>query len=234
MIRSRFNRRASRQLLCVFSSLFFVLVSGPSQAEWTGGVEGGTEVSDAGSTTRLRFRAINDIRPLSHSVYAEWLRDNDGNNSYEIGYVPRYWFTEVVYAFGDARLGVNKALQIDASRYLVAGVGAEPVRSENTSVYAEIGVGTQEFEFASGTETSESIAVARAAAIHSPVENVQLSAEFDASKGEDVDQAEFETGISLAVPTGSIRYSYRKQWLRIGDGDTIEEGKSFFSYSFGF
>lgn len=218
----------------IAAPLALALCAPLAQAEWTGGIEGGTEVSDAGNSTRLRLRATNNVRPFSHYVYAEWLRDNDGNNSYEIGYVPRYWFTETVYAFGDARLGVNKALSIDASRYLVAGVGVEPVRTDTTTIYAEIGAGTQEFEFESGTETSEAIAVARAAAFHLPAENVQLSAEIDASKGEDVEQAEFEAGISLGVPTGSLRYSYRKQWLRIGDGETLEDGKSFFSYSFGF
>jgi len=206
----------------------------PSLAAWTGGIEGGTEISDSGTNTRLRLRATNNIRPVSHYVYAEWIRDDSSNNSYEVGYVPRYWFTDTVYSFADARFGVNRPLDIDASRYLVAGLGIEPVRTNRSSLYAEIGVGTQSFDFGSGLETSESIAVARALAIHRPIDDIQLSFELDASSGEDVVQADAEAGISLRVPTGNLRYSYRQQWLRIGDGETVSDGTSFFSYSFGF
>jgi len=95
-------------------------------------------------------------------------------------------------------------------------------------------VGTQEIDFISGEENSEAIAVARAAAIHQLFETVQLNVEFDASAGDDVDQAELEAGISLRIPTGSLRYSYRQQWLRFGDADIVRDGSSFFSYSFGF
>ena len=143
-------------------------------------------------------------------------------------------FTDNAYLFGDGRFGVNGNLLIDQSRYLVGGVGYEPIRTDTTNVFAEIGAGAQEFDFESGTETSEAIGVARAVALHRPTDNVQLSAEIDANRGEDVERADFEVGISLRIPTGSLRYSYRKQWLRVDGGDLVEDDVAFFSYGFGF
>ena len=113
-------------------------------------------------------------------------------------------------------------------------MGYEPIRTDTTNVFAEIGAGAQEFDFESGTETSEAIGVARAVALHRPTDNVQLSAEIDANRGEDVERADFEVGISLRIPTGSLRYSYRKQWLRVDGGDLVEDDVAFFSYGFGF
>ena len=215
-------------------SLSLLLSSPLAQADWNFGLEGGTEINDGTENTRLRLRASNDGRPFSQLVYAEWRRDSDANNSYEIGYVPRFWFTDNAYLFGDGRFGVNGNLFIDQSRYLVGGVGYEPIRTATTTVFAEIGAGAQEFDFESGEETSEAIGVARAVALHRPADNVQLSAEIDANRGEDVERADFEVGISLRIPTGSLRYSYRKQWLRVDGGELVEDDAAFFSYGFGF
>ena len=215
-------------------SLALLLSSPLARADWNFGLEGGTEINEGTENTRLRLRASNDGRPLSQLVYAEWRRDSDANNSYEIGYKPRFWFTDNAYLFGDGRFGVNGNLLIDQSRYLVGGVGYEPIRTDTTNVFAEIGVGAQEFDFESGTETSEAIGVARAVALHRHTDNVQLSAAIDANRGEDVERADFEVGISLRIPTGSLRYSYRKQWLRVDGGDLVEDDVAFFSYGFGF
>ena len=55
--------KASVTLACL---LFTTTVA---QAEWTGGIEGGTVLSGDENATRVRLRLANDIKPLSHYLY---------------------------------------------------------------------------------------------------------------------------------------------------------------------
>ena len=64
-----------------------------AMAQWSGGIEGGQVLRDDGTATRLRLRANNSSRPLSHFIYADWIRADTGGNIYEVGYRPRYWLS---------------------------------------------------------------------------------------------------------------------------------------------
>jgi len=74
-------------------------------AQWNGGVEGGTVFRDGGTATRLRLKA------------------DKSENIYEIGYRPRYWFTNKFYSFGEGSIRVDRPLLIDSQTLIVGGIG---------------------------------------------------------------------------------------------------------------
>jgi len=131
-------------------------------SDWTYGLEGGSVISDGNSATRIRFRASLDETPLSQYLYVDWVLS--GSDSYELGYKPRYRFTDDVYAFGEARLRIEDALSIDRDTLAIAGIGLQVLSSRTQQVVFEAGLGYQRIDYAAQTgleETGSGVAVLR-------------------------------------------------------------------------
>ena len=86
------NRRSWQTVVFACAALVLSCAAADVSAEWRGSVEGGAQLGSNSSSTRLRLVLRNDQRPLTHYVYAEWLQSGANNDSYAIGYNPRYWF----------------------------------------------------------------------------------------------------------------------------------------------
>ena len=89
-MRSRFDGSAAPAARVPFLGTTLVVLSlltAPALAEWSGGIEGGAVSRGGESATRLRVRLDESTRPLTQSLYAEWLSYADGNG-YRAGYVP--------------------------------------------------------------------------------------------------------------------------------------------------
>jgi len=52
-----------------------LITASTASAEWQGGIEGGTEIRESGAATRLTLTLSNNVRPLSHHISADWIRD---------------------------------------------------------------------------------------------------------------------------------------------------------------
>ncbi|MFK8081129.1 MAG: DUF481 domain-containing protein [Granulosicoccus sp.] len=218
--------------ICLVSFFFLQPVS----AQWTGGIEGGTVVRDAGNATRLRLVLRNDERPFSQYVYAEWLRSGTENNSYSAGYNPRYWFDNKYYTFGESQLRVDDFLGIDQEIGLVAGLGAQLLNKADQALFIELGVGGRTIEF-DGVDDSlnEALGLARLGYFRTLADVLKLDVSLSSGlSSEDVTEATGELGLSLRVPNGVVRVAYRSRYLQVGDGESVTDDDSFVSFGYSF
>lgn len=209
-----------------------------SHADWTGGIEGGTVIDGDDSGTRLRFKATNNERPFSQQVYADWIQGN--GNGYEIGYIPKYWFTDKAYAFAEGSLRTAKLQLIDREARVLGGLGIQLVSTATQSLFAEAGVGqvqtkftTLDFNGENATADSQ-IAQARFGAVQTLSELIRFELDGIYATAEDLIQSSVEAGISLAVPGGAIKYSYRLRTTEIGDAEPVDTKDSSVSFTYGF
>ncbi|MBX2883053.1 MAG: DUF481 domain-containing protein [Granulosicoccus sp.] len=219
--------------------LLYILatITTPANASgWSGGVEGGTVVSDAGSQTRLRFNLSNNTRPLTHHLYLEWLRGQDGMDGYAVGYNPRFWITNTYYFFGESRLRTDEVFAIDREISLLAGVGGQLIESSTQALSAEIGLGSRQIEFEMQDEAeSQGFGLARLAYYRIFSDLIKFDLDISGVVAEDdVSEYNGEAGISMRVPSGAIRYAYRTRTLKIGDNDSVTNSDSFVSFTYSF
>ena len=235
-----------RVLICALSqvantvkmSLVVVAVSlgslSNATADWTGGVEGGTVINnDGGSATRLRLKLNNDTKPLSHYVYADWLRADIGS-SYELGYKPRYWFSEALYVFGEARARQDKPRFIDRELFGLTGVGVQFISNEQRSLFAELGAGLRKTEFENELEDSDTTAIARAGFKQILGDLISLELDADTNVSDTISASNAEAGIALRVPGGALKYSYRTQRFEFENQSAVTTSDSYISFSYGF
>lgn len=206
-----------------------------SEAEWSGGIEGGTVVNNSGNQTRLRLTLSNDARPFSHYLYADWLRGNESNDGYAVGYHPRYWLTDVYYAFGESKYRVDKGLGIDREIRFLAGLGGQFLDSDKQGLYSELGVGSSSIEFTSQEESSQGLGLVRLGYYRLIAEIVKLDLEAYGSRSEnEISEFNGEVGLSLRIPAGAIRYAYRSRSIKTADEDRVSSSESYVSYTYGF
>ncbi len=207
-----------------------------AKAQWTGGIEGGTVVRDAGNATRLRAVLRNDARPLSHYLFAEWVNENSAGNSYSLGYNPRYWFNKTYYAFGESQFRTEELLRIDRELKLIGGLGSQLINEKNRSLYLEAGVGGRSITFDAVDDASnEGLALARAGAYQIFAEALKLDLSVSGTiSSEEVSETNAEVGLSLRVPSGAVRIAYRSRSIKVGDAQTLTDDDTFISFNYGF
>jgi putative salt-induced outer membrane protein YdiY len=190
-------------------------------ADWTGGIEGGSVIQDGDTATRLRIKASLDERPLSHYVYAEWVRSD--TSSYELGYKPRYWFNDNVYGFGEGRVRLDDAVSIDRDTLLIGGLGIQLIATEARQVSLEAGVGYQLIDYAEVTgldEIGSGVGVVRgnASQILSDLFRLELNGNIFTSDA--YFESNLEAGVSMRLAQGAIKVSHR---IRRIDSDGLAE-----------
>ena len=236
---SRFLRKliVFNRLACYLAAaLLIVSCVSTVRAQWTGGVEGGTVVQDAGNATRLRLVLRNNEKPLSHYLFAEWLRSVADENSYSVGYNPRYWFSAKYYLFGESEFGTDDIFSIEQEVTLVTGVGGQFINSESQGLYAEAGVGGRSIEFDDDdSANTEALGVVRAGYYRTIAETVKLDVNVNGSRSDaDVSRANSEVGLALRISGGSVRVAYRNRYIRVGDADLITDNDTYISYGYSF
>ena len=215
--------------------LLLFLIPLSSHADWSGGIEGGTVFRDEGQATRFRLKAQNPDRPFSQFVYLDWLRISGGGNAYEIGYRPRYWIGQKLYVFGEGSIRVDSTIDIDNEAVLLGGLGYALVSTQQTQLWVEAGVGSRNTEFEGAIEdTTDTFGVVRAAFSQVLANLLRFEVDLDAIQGETLLETSAEAGISIRIPAGSVKFSYRARRLDPDEGETIDDEDSFVSYSYGF
>lgn len=225
-------------------AFYIVLIAvAPSvQAEWSGGIEGGTVVRDAGNANRIRLVLTNNDTPFSQYVYAEWLSTAAGGSNYAVGYNPRYWLSEKNYVFGESEFRTDDALGIDREIKLLGGVGRQIIRTEEQGLFAEVGVGGRSTKRAALNSlavdedaTTEGLGLARLGYFRSIADQVKFDLNVSGTlSADDVSELASEAGVSLRLPQGSVRLAYRSRYLKIGDADAITDDDSFVSFGYSF
>lgn len=212
-----------------------LLIGSAGAEEWTGGLEGGSVMRDGESSTRIRAHASLNSRPVSHDLHAEWYRSD--NNSVELGYKPRYWLSEKLYTFGEGRLRFEEDLGIDRETQLLGGLGLQVLATRDQQLLLEVGAGYRLTTFTEETfleDAEEGVGVVRAAGsqILSDLFKLDLLADVFASAR--YVQSQAELGVSVRVPQGAIRLSYRVRRVDIDDLDAVDDSETAVSYTIGF
>ena len=191
---------------------------------------------NAANATRLRLVARNDQRPLSHFVFAEWLRFTNDENSFSVGYNPRYWLNTKTYVFGEAEFGTDDIFGIDREITLVTGLGRQFINSEDQGLFVEVGAGGRSIELEDqGDANTEALGVARAGYFRTIVEVIKLDASVSGIRSsEDISQLTSEVGVALRIGGGSIRVAYRNRFFKADDADSITDDDTFISYGYSF
>ena len=231
-----------------------VAALGPAsvRADWSGGVEGGATIGEDDGTL-LRATLTEDGRPLTHSLFADWVRRGDAGDAWRIGYVPRYWFAPRLYGFAEGQLRGDGALGIDVEARALAGVGARGALGAGVSGYAEVGVGAVRTDFDDPCDDVDPLAggpcagagadddvetgalgVLRAGASATLAERVRLSLDADAERRADASELRAEAGAALRAGAGSLSVTLRTRRLIRDGAEAASATETVVGYSFGF
>lgn len=208
---------------------------GSAFAQWTGGVEGGTVIRDGQNATQLRLRASLDERPLSHYVYAEWVRSSV--SSYEFGYKPRFWFNDSLYAFGEGSYRLDKRLNSGSASAVLGGVGLSLISTRERQAWVEGGVGYRytHYDDDVGLEDfGERVGLLRGAGsqILSDLFKLEIDGSFTTSP--EYLQAQLETGVSMRLSQGAVKVSHRIRRTEIGSNTQIDDSDTAVAFTVGF
>jgi len=221
--RSKFSPQALDILKSVGLVLLLSLfaLSPANGAEWTGGIEGGTVIRDGDSATRLRFAASLSERPLSHYVYAEWLRS--AANQYEIGYQPRYWLNEKLYSFGEGRLRLEDSASIDRTTSVLVGLGIQLIETKASRVTLEGGVGYQMVNYNESTgleDLGSGVGLIRGSGQHTLSNLFKFELSANVFTSDSYLESNLEAGLSMRMAQGAVKISRR---IRRIDNDGLAE-----------
>jgi putative salt-induced outer membrane protein YdiY len=205
-----------------------------AQAEWKGGIEGGSVIRDGDSATRLRLRASLDDRPISHYLYAEWYRA--ASDSYELGYKPRYWLTSRLYGFGEGRLRFEDALGIERESLILGGLGAQLIATETRQVWIEAGIGYRLVAYTRVTaleDLDEEVGIVRGGASQMLSKRFRLELDADVFNSASYVQSQLELGVSMRLSQGAIKLSHRLRRVDIDGLDAVNELETGIAFTVG-
>lgn len=205
-------------------------------AEWTGGIEAGTQLG-SGENPTLRFFARNNSNPLSHFVYLDWTRENS-SSSYRLGYNPEYNFSSSLYSFGRFSVEEDAVSVVERQLDALVGVGSHLHRTRDSLLTLEAGAGGQRLEFTDGREEQTDGFLYLGAKYHQTFfDRLRFNAFVDSRTGDAQDTIDAEVGISVALSgSAALKYAYRYQRTDFDDSnlDTIEDDDTFFTVTYGF
>jgi len=215
-----------------------VLVAPPLAADWRFGAEGGAVVRDGDSATRLRLTLDNADRPLTHSLYAEAVFYSEGNGT-RVGYRPRFWFDDSLYAFGDAEARIDRPLLIDRGLLLIGGVGYRLIDTPTTAVGVEVGAGARSTRFETiadedPVEDTEGLVLLRADASRELADLLRIELDADVLQGETLGEIRAEVALSYRVSGGAVRLGYRVRRLSFDGGATVDDDDFSVGFTYGF
>ena len=187
-----------------------------------------------GTATRLRLKLYNHARPLTHDFYLDWTRGNSGNDSYDAGYIPRYWLSQRLYGFGEVLLNVDKPLGIEQKNQFLLGMGYRFLASDTQALWAEAGSGYRTIEFRDGSELDESLLVGRGGFRQSLAQLFQLELDARVAQGDTVTESVAEAGISVYVGSGYLKYGYRTRRISQDNLPSVSDSDTYFSFTYGF
>jgi len=233
------NIRQYGALLGPLTLITFIVAPTMALADWTGGIEGGQVITGDNKGTKIRLKLSNSERPFSQAFHADWIRSENDDDSYEIGYTPRYWFSEQAYAFGEGTVQTSNVANVELQNSLLAGVGIQLIDTESQKLFAEAGAGqlfTKLEMVAPGQESTETsgIAIGRLGASQILSDLIKLELDADYATAEDLVTTSAEAGISIRASGGAIKYSYRTRTSQFGDEDRISTNDSSISFNYGF
>jgi len=140
--------RRARQPVAKAAFILIAALLAPVEAfaDWTGGINGGAVVRNGETSNRVRVFGANPDRPLTHLIFLDWII-NDGDDSFELGYRPRYYFTDAFYGLVELSARTDDPIGIDRETTETIGVGYEFLQTESQRAYVEVSGGARQLTF---------------------------------------------------------------------------------------
>lgn len=227
--------RTLKKVAVLAVSAIATLTFVPSNAwsEWTSGVQGGAVVRNGDTSNRLRAFVSNQSRPLSHYLYADWIFSS-GDDSYELGYRPRYWFTPALYSFGELSFRSDDDIGIDSETTEALGAGYQFLNTDTQSAFAELAIGAQQMSFTNSTldDLSQFFTQARAGYSQSIGKAARFQLNGSARFSDDIQESVAEVGITVFVNTLAVTLGYRVIEQRIFDLPAISDDTTTVSLNY--
>lgn len=228
------SRSARRPAAFVVLALCGTLLA-PSwaHAEWSGGIQGGAVIRDGEQSNRIRLSLTNNTRPFSQFIYADWIL-NSGSDSYEVGYRPRYWFNEKVYALGELTYRTDPVLEIDRETTEAIGVGYQFFQTSEQSAFVEIAAGARQLTFTlPGLEdVSEPFGRARANYSRTLTDIARFRLDLGTIVSERAQESSAEVGVTVKLGTIAVSVGYRVIDQRIEGLPAITDDTTTLSFSY--
>lgn len=217
--------------LAAGSALLFTSVS---QANWTGGLEAGTQLG-SGERPALRFYARNLGNPLSHYLYLDWSHES-GGSSYRLGYNPTFAVSKSIYSFGKFSIEQDDPGEIERQIDATVGVGNHIFRSQNSRATVEAGIGGRQFRRPDEKSETDGFFFLGGLFTSKLIDLLRLDVSTEIRAGDSQTTIDSEVGISFRIgPNSAIKYAYRATRYDFdGTADTINDEDSFFTLTYGF
>lgn len=206
-----------------------------ASADWTGGVEAGTQLSSSGQNPAFRFYARQQGNPLSQYVYLDWIRDS-GSSSYRLGYDPTYSISQSIFSFGKFSLEQDDPGGIAREVNAKIGVGNHVFRTNNSRLTLGTGIGGTKTTFANDEDSSNEYFFVGGLFTTKLIGLLRFDAEIEATTGNSQTTTNGEAGIYFRVgPNTALKYAYtvRRYDFDTGREDIVNED-SFLTMTYGF
>jgi len=221
------------------SAMVFLPLSAPFQhayADWTGGLEAGTQLG-SGQNPTLRFFARNNGNPMSHYIYLDWTQEDSGQ-SYRLGYNPVFNMSRSLYSFGKFSVEEDADSIIERQLDALVGLGNHIHRTRDSLLTLEVGGGAQQLEFINNRDRqTEGFLYLGANYYRILFDAFRFNATVDSRSGESQNTVDAEVGISIRLSaTTALKYAYRYQRIGFDDSTlaTVVDEDSFFTVTYGF
>jgi len=205
-------------------------------AQWTGGVEAGTQLGSGDSPT-LRFFARENSLPFTQLIYLDWTRDS-GEQSFRVGYDPRYQISQSLHLFGKFSVEEDAETIIDQKLDALVGVGNDFIQTRNSRLTLEIGAGGQQLRFDGDLEAqTDSFLFLGANYYRTMLDLFRFTTTVGSRTGELRNSIDAEAGISIRIaPNTALKYAYRYRRTEFSDDniDTVVDEDNFFTVTYGF
>ena len=234
---SRTNtRRAIHVTLALIVTLVMTSIT-PSvtfaQAQWQGGVQGGAVIRNGEQSNRLRLSFTKDDRPISQNVYADWIFGS-GDDAFEVGYRPRYWFDPSLYAFGELNVRTDPLVAIDLETGQTLGIGYQLLRTASQAASIEVGAGARQISFddESLEDLNQPFGRARVSFLQLLGETSRFQFDGASTFSDEVTETSAEVGVTLQLDTVALTLGYRVINQRIDGLPSVTDDTTTFSIGY--
>lgn len=230
------SRRAQQPIAALVLTLIVTfLAPSVAVAEWSAGVQGGAVIRNGDRSNRLRFTASNPAGPLTHLIYADWII-NDGDDSFELGYRPRYFFTDKFYGLVELSARTDDPIGIERETTETLGVGYQFIRNQGQQAFLEFSAGARQIEFTESIIEDQNEPFGRIRASYSQVlgDVSRFNLDLSGRVSDIAVESSAEVSITLNLATFAVSLGYRIISQNIDGQDSITDDTTTVSFGYRF
>ena len=227
--------RRARQPLAITLLLILTTLLTPSSAfaQWTGGIQGGAVIRNGETSNRVRINAANPERPFTQLIYLDWIINN-GNDSFELGYRPRYFFTDSFYGLVELTARTDDPIGIDRETTEALGVGDQYLQNESQQGYLEVLGGARQISFTNDILEEQNEPFSRIRANYSQLlgDASRFSLDLSGRFSDAAVESSAEVSVTLNLATFAVTLGYRIIRQNIDGQPSITDDTTTLSFSY--